>query len=446
MTTIDRFDPFERRITAAIDEIAAPRRPEYLDDILRQTAHTSQRPRWRFLVTHPAGPISSQRGHRVQLLVLLGLLVVGMIAAALLAAGSRPQPPRLVLGVFEPPVPAAASDGARLVRLPDGRTFVFAMADDGSHHPVGVIDPATGQIIEAGSTIVSPEQVAALPDGRVLVLGQGAIGGPPWVSAEIFDPGTGRSTLVAKPGGTLIPPVPLPDGRFVIFEAELDRASIVNPTDGSEVRAEHPPFSGYVGASVTLADGCVVLIQDFGEGMRTPVLPMRQAVAIFDPATLRYTSAAPLPEARMGLSTTLLPDGTVLVAGGAAADPTARDATPSALAWRFDPATGTFSATGPLLQPRWMHGAALMADGRVLIVGGSSQAVAGDMIDARQLRAERSTEIYDPATGRFAPGPDMTDARVSPAVETLADGSILAVGGWGGPGTFVPVQSAELFR
>jgi hypothetical protein len=377
MTSIDQFDPFERRITAAIDEIAAPRRPEYLDDILRQTARTSQRPRWQFLVSQPARPISSQRGHRVQLVVLLGLLVVGMIAAALLAAGSGPQPSRLVLGVFEPPVPAAATDGTRLLRLPDGRTFVFAMVDDGSHHPVGVIDPATGRIIEAGSTIVSPEQVAALPDGRVLVLGQGAIGGPPWVSAEIFDPGTGRSTLVAKPGGTNVAPVPLPDGRFVIFNSGLDQVSIVNPAHGSEVRAEHPPFDGYVGASVTLADGRVLLIQDFGEGMRTPALPVRQAVAIFDPRTLRYTSVAPLPEARIGLSTTLLPDGTVLVAGGAAADATARDATPSSMAWRFDPATGTFSATGPLPQPRWMHGAALMADGRVLIVGGSSQAIAG---------------------------------------------------------------------
>ena len=445
MTTIDRFDPFEQRITAAIDEIAAPRRPDYLDDILRQTARTLQRPRWRFLVTHPAGSISSQRGHRVRLVVLLGLLVVGMVAAALVA-GSRPQPPRLVLGIFEPPVPAAAADGTRLLRLPDGRTLVFALFDGGSYLRVGVVDPATGRIVEAGSTIVPPDQVAALPDGRVLVLGQGAIGGPPWGSAEIFDPRTGRSTLVAKPGGTLVAPVPLSDGRFVIFEDGLDRVSIVNPADGSEVRAQHPPFDGYVGASVKLADGRVLLIQDFGEGMRTPAQPVRQAAAIFDPATLRYTSVAPLPAARMGLSATLLPDGTVLVAGGAAADATARDATPSSMAWRFDPATGTFTSTGPLLRPRWMHGAALMADGRVLIVGGSSQAIAGGMVETGQLMAEHTTEIYDPSTRRFAPGPDMTEARVSPAVETLADGSIVVAGGWNGPGASGPVQSAERFR
>ncbi|MCJ7710264.1 MAG: kelch motif-containing protein, partial [Chloroflexi bacterium] len=367
MTTFDRFDPFEQRITAAIDEIAAPRRPDYLEDILRQTARTSQRPRWRLLVTHSAGPISSQRGHRVRLALLLGLLIVGMIAAALLA-GSRPPPARLVLGVFDPPVPAAADPGTRLVRLPDGRTFVFRMGDGGSSLRVGVVDPTTGRILEAGSTIATPETVAALADGGVLVLGQPAIGGPRW-SAEIFDPEAGRSTLVARPGGTLVSPVPLPDGRFVIFDAGLGRVWIVNPADGSEVRAEHPPFDGYVGASLELADGRVLLIQDFNEGMRTPALPVRQAVAIFDPATLRYTSVAPLPAARMGVSTTLLPDGTVLVAGGAAADPTASDATPSSMAWRFDPATGAFASTGPMLRPRWMHGASLMADGRVLIAG-----------------------------------------------------------------------------
>ena len=320
------------------------------------------------------------------------------------------------------------------------------MSDGGSAVRVGVVDPATGRINEGGRTIVPPDEVAAMPDGRVLVLGQGAIGASPWVSAEIFDPRTGRSTLVAKPGGTLVAPVPLPDGRFVIFEDGLDRVSIVNPADGSEVRAEHPPFGGYVGASVALADGRVLLIQDFGEGMRTPALPVRQAVAIFDPATLRYTSVAPLPAARMAFSTTLLPDGTVLFVGGAAADATASDATPSTMAWRFHPATGTFAPTGPLLQPRWMHGAALMADGRVLIAGGSSRAIAGGMLPEADLSAERTTEIYDPATGRFAPGPGMADARVSPAVETLADGSILVVGGWNGPGAVGPVQSAERFR
>jgi hypothetical protein len=48
MTPINQFDPFERRITDAIDEIASPQRPAYLDDVLRLTARTSQRSRRAF--------------------------------------------------------------------------------------------------------------------------------------------------------------------------------------------------------------------------------------------------------------------------------------------------------------------------------------------------------------------------------------------------------------
>lgn len=48
MTAFDQFDPFERRIATAIDEIAIARQPDYLDDVFQQTARSSQRPRWTF--------------------------------------------------------------------------------------------------------------------------------------------------------------------------------------------------------------------------------------------------------------------------------------------------------------------------------------------------------------------------------------------------------------
>jgi hypothetical protein len=51
MTAYEPFDPFARRITEAIDEIAEARPPAYLDEVLRLTARTSQRRRpalWRF--------------------------------------------------------------------------------------------------------------------------------------------------------------------------------------------------------------------------------------------------------------------------------------------------------------------------------------------------------------------------------------------------------------
>ena len=42
-------DRFERQLPALLTELAEPRTPDYLDDLLWQTANTSQRPAWSFL-------------------------------------------------------------------------------------------------------------------------------------------------------------------------------------------------------------------------------------------------------------------------------------------------------------------------------------------------------------------------------------------------------------
>lgn len=85
MTTVDRFDPLERRITDAIDEIAATRTPDYLTDVLRQTARTSQRPRWSF--PERWMPVDTARsrpifGRPVPLRTIAVLLVLALLTAA----------------------------------------------------------------------------------------------------------------------------------------------------------------------------------------------------------------------------------------------------------------------------------------------------------------------------------------------------------------------------
>ena len=60
---------------------------------------------------------------------------------------------------------------------------------------------------------------------------------------------------------------------------------------------------------------------------------------------------------------TLLPNGKVLIAGGYL----------DASAELYDPATGTWSATGELSEARWSHTATLLLNGKVLVAGGRQE-------------------------------------------------------------------------
>ncbi len=121
-----------------------------------------------------------------------------------------------------------------------------------------------------------------------------------------------------------------------------------------------------------------------------------------------------------------LPDGRVLVTGGVGLDGQGNGVY-LASSELFDPATGTFSATGAMAQGRDGNAVIVpLADGRVLVAGGISQDASGQTI------ALASAEVYDPATGRFSPtANDMSSVRYFHAAARLADGRVLVAGGWG---------------
>ena len=115
---------------------------------------------------------------------------------------------------------------------------------------------------------------------------------------------------------------------------------------------------------------------------------------------------------RRGASAVLLPSGNVLVAGG---QRVAGEALASAEL--FDPSSGTWSLTAPMNEPRADAALVVLENGRVLAAGGTDG-----------QRALATAELYDPATETWTYTTSMALGRVAPAVR-LPSGSVLLVGG-----------------
>ena len=131
---------------------------------------------------------------------------------------------------------------------------------------------------------------------------------------------------------------------------------------------------------------------------------------------------------RVGTHTTqrMLLDGRVVIVGGDTSDLARDDAWfgPLASAEIWDPATGRFTATGSMARIRHLHTATLLPDGRVLIIGGAG-ARSATFVDTGIAR----TEIWDPTTGSFDDSTSLAAGRVNASTVLLPDGRVLVLGG-----------------
>src|SRR5438093_9082629 len=147
--------------------------------------------------------------------------------------------------------------------------------------------------------------------------------------------------------------------------------------DLNKARAEH---------TATLLPNGTVLIAG---GKDVAGQPLTSA-EIYNPVTGVYTVvSSPPPTPVSGHTATGLNDGTVLLAGG-----TGDGGLPVNAAVLYDPATDTFAALDPLSTPRARHTATLLRDGKVLIAGGTDGP-----------NALASLEVYDPPTRPFSLAP-----------------------------------------
>lgn len=255
-------------------------------------------------------------------------------------------------------------------------------AADGSYPTLcEVFDPSTGTWTKTESTLhAGRDQHTAtlLRTGKVLVAGGWAGSGEdPRVVAEIYDPATGLWTQVKQP---------------MIQARARHTATLL--TDGR-----------------VLVVGGVEVIPSNGQPLAT--------AEVYDPMTDRWTAARMMPIRRADHCAVLLPDGTVLVAGGTQKND---GSTKTRQAELYDPGSDTWQSVQGMSVPRAYHTAVLLHTGKILVIGGRADGYS----------STNMTECYDPMTKSWSRAGNMNVARENSLGQealVLPDGTVLIAGG-----------------
>jgi N-acetylneuraminic acid mutarotase len=119
--------------------------------------------------------------------------------------------------------------------------------------------------------------------------------------------------------------------------------------------------------AVLLQDGRVLLIG----GTDLQRVTVFNSVEVYDPTSNAWQQAAPLAQARYEHTATLLPDGRVLVVGGWKSINGYEEAVLNT-AEIYDDKRGTWTTLAPLSMGRVIHTTTLLPDGRILVTGGQT--------------------------------------------------------------------------
>jgi N-acetylneuraminic acid mutarotase len=137
---------------------------------------------------------------------------------------------------------------------------------------------------------------------------------------------------------------------------------------------------------------------------------------LYNPATGSWAATGPMITKRSGHAATLLPNGKVLVVGGVDTS-----FNPLASAELYDPVMGNWSATGALITKRAGPTATLLTNGLVLVTGGTGNS-----------GVLSSAELYDPTTEMWTVAATMHNQRQQFPAALLSNGKVLVAGGFFG--------------
>ena len=356
-------------------------------------------------------------------------------------------------GMFSPAgIMTTARSQHTATLLADGRVLLAGGAENGiTLASAEIYDPSTAAFAPTGNmTAARVAHIATLlADGRVLIVGDNSAevydpsAGTFTVTGNTTKP-HGCNMALLKSGKVLIVDDPPPFGSSAT-------AALYDPDSGTfaptgtyasieMAQIDHSLFPGYGGSdcprAITLADGRVLVA---GGAFAELYDPDTGTFSITGTKiTLGNGFVKTLPPGWLDPSSaTLLLNGTVLFDGGDG------DLGPASGAWIYDPSNGTFSTTGSMTTPRWAGTITLLPDGSVLMAGSFR---VGGFPNSVNPGAVASAEVYDPSTGVFTPTQDMTVSRFGHTATLLNSGKVLVTGGTSGeyPG-YLFLNSAELY-
>jgi hypothetical protein len=298
-----------------------------------------------------------------------------------------------------------------------------------------------GTLATAGVTTVGRfSHTATLLEGDKVLIAGGMERNGVWLdSGEVFDDATGRfiatARMSSRRAGAMA--VALPDGKALIAggsdgsDRNLASAEIYDPQTNS--------FSLTGSMNAPRAHGVAIFLPRINKaliigGAANGDDNDHASAELYDPATGRFSQTGSMRVPRAYFNAVLLRDGRVLVMGGMSSD--LPNPNIEASAEIYDPTLGRFLPAGPMNVSRFKHGVALLPDGKVLVLGGQTGSSYGERL--------ASTEIFDPATGKFQRGPQMKLPRYKllNSVSRLKDRRILVGGGADQPEIYDPAANA----
>jgi hypothetical protein len=324
-----------------------------------------------------------------------------------------------------------------LTRLANGKVLAVGGLGTGDG-TAEIYDPVAGSWAPAPNNPGAPrwEHAAVLlGNGKVLVAG-GTIGSAELATAEVYDPDTGTWSATGamqvargKPTATL-----LGNGKVLVAggynsQGRLATAEVYDPVTNAWTPLGSTMSTPRSRHTATLLGNGKVLVQGGLDSGGNPVA----TAEVHDPASGTWALLDTLSAARAWHTATLLGSGQVLIVGGSGTGGTPLAS--SELYTPLQPLTDTWTAGMPMSAGRIFHTATVLADGRVLVVGGQRSAA---------TPALNSAELFDPATGVWSATGALASARGSHTATLLEDGRVLVAGGSDGTGPVL--ASAELYN